>query len=43
MALIKGLRKRHVDELDFRVEAAHLKEVSANMQVGAVGGYGCSP
>lgn len=31
-ALIRGLRKRHIDELDFRTEAAHLREVSANMQ-----------
>jgi len=31
LPLIESLRKRHAEELDFRVEAAHLKEVSANL------------
>jgi len=30
--LIQGLRKRHQQELDFRTEAQHLREVAANMQ-----------
>lgn len=32
LSLIQGLRKRHVQELDFRVEAQHLRECRANMQ-----------
>ena len=32
VALIQGLRKRHQEELDFRTEAQHLREVAANMQ-----------
>lgn len=32
VALLKGLRERHQAELDFRTEAAHLREVSANMR-----------
>ena len=31
MKLIEGLRRRHQAELDFRTEAANLREVSANM------------
>ena len=30
--LIQGLRKRHQQELDFRTEAQHLREVASNMQ-----------
>jgi aarF domain-containing kinase len=32
LALIRGLRKRHSAELDFRTEAANLAEVRANLQ-----------
>ena len=32
VTLIKGLRKRHQDELDFRTEAKHLRECRSNMQ-----------
>lgn len=32
LALVEGLRKRHAAELDFRTEAAHLRECSASMR-----------
>jgi aarF domain-containing kinase len=32
LALVKGLRERHQQELDFRTEAQHLRECRSNMQ-----------
>ncbi len=32
LALVKGLRERHQQELDFRTEAKHLRECRSNMQ-----------